>query len=101
MAKCDPENIPRPCADAFGDITERLARIEEIDKAVHEQTKQANGNVAQLFHTSARHEKRIYTLEGKADDAESVKATWGRRLWHLAVALLMAAGGYFVAIWKH
>jgi len=98
MAKCDPnDTIPRSCADAFSKLSEGQARIVATAEGIREQTTKTNGNVAQLFHTSAHLGTRITMLESAATEGEGRRAKWGRRIWQLTAGLLLLAAGYLLA----
>jgi len=97
MVKCDPNDaMPRTCADAFGRIAERLTRIEEIGKAVHEQTTRTNGHVEGLFRLTNRHETAIRLLRADVNAAAKGRSIWHRRIWQVVIGLALLLTGYLL-----
>jgi hypothetical protein len=97
VARCDPNDaIPRTCADAFGRVTERLARIEATGKAIHEQTVRTNGHVTELFRRTNRHETAIRLLRADVSAAAKGRSTWGRRIWQVVIGLALLLAGYLL-----
>ena len=90
MAKCD-DQIPRDCSDAFSDIKQSLAKMQEKQDTALQSRERAWRQIDKLAKVMLGNGQP--GIIGRIDRLEQQRngwLAWGRRVWAIIVALVLA-----------